>query len=131
MKVRQFRSWETFENAQARDNVNMTFRIGYIEASPAELVRLFGKPCESDGYKVSGEYLFKVWDTYVTLYDWKMTSLYDEDYIKPEDFWKSEERYIFNVGANKKEGASDTIYSLLSLIQNKRLQKSLKEASNG
>lgn len=131
MKVRQFRSWETYDNAQARDNVNMTSLIGYIEASPAELVRLFGKPCESDGYKVSGEYLFKIWDTYVTLYDWKMTSLYDEDYIKPEDFWKSEERYTFNVGSNKREGANDTIYSLLSLIQNRRLEKSLKEVSNG
>ena len=130
MKVRQFRSWEAYDNAQARDNVNMTSLIGHIEASPAELVRLFGKPCYSDGFKVSGEYLFKIWDTYVTLYDWKMTSLYDEDYIKPEDFWKSEERYIFNVGSNKTEDTGDTIYSLLQLIQNKRHEKSLKGVSN-
>ena len=129
MKTRQFRSWETFDNAMG--DANMTSLIGYIEASPAELVRLFGKPCESDGYKVSGEYLFKIWDTFVTVYDWKMTSLYDEDYVDPKDFWKSEERVTFNVGANKREGAAETIHELIFLIQYKRIQKALKEVSNG
>ena len=131
MTTKQFRSWETFDNAMEKDGLQHISLIGYIEASPAELVRLFGKPSETDGYKVSGEYLFKIDGTYVTLYDWKMTSLYDADYISPESFWRSDERYTFHVGASKTEHPSDTIYWLLSFIQNKRLQKALKEVSNG
>ncbi len=72
--------------------------------SPARLVEVFGKPSESDGYKVSGEYTFHNPETgeAFTLYDWKSTTLYD-DYEgnpapTPEEFWASTEQYPFHIG---------------------------------
>lgn len=126
--VKQFKSWNAFDKAKEKDGVAYTARVGHIEASPAELVRLFGKPCESDGYKVSGEYLFKIWDRYITLYDWKQTSLYDDSQPSPKDFWKNEERVILNVGSQHTEtnDAGYTVYLLLDLIQTRRAE--LKQA---
>ena len=69
---------------------------------PIELVLVFGKPLISDSYKVSGEYLFEHTETGtpITLYDWKYTTLYDEeDGIKPVDFWKLDEEVQFNIGS--------------------------------
>lgn len=122
-KVKQFKSWKAWDKAMKKDGVGYTARVGHIEASPAELVRLFGKPLKSDGYKTSGEYLFKIWDRYITLYDWKATSLYNDSLPSPEDYWKNEERVIFNVGSQ--HGTNDsgyTVYLLLDLIQTKRLE---------
>lgn len=119
--VKQFKSWNAFDKAKEKDGIAYTARVGHIEASPAELVRLFGKPLKSDGYKVSGEYLFKIKDSYITLYDWKLTSLYDSTLPDPQDFWKNEERVIFNVGSQHLEHDSGyTVYLLLDLIQTKR-----------
>ena len=112
-----------------KDGAAYTARVGHIEASPAELVRLFGKPCESDGYKVSGEYLFKIHDRYITLYDWKQTSLYDDSLPSPKDFWKNEERVTLNVGSQHSEGSNNgyTVYLLLDLIQARRAELKAKE----
>lgn len=120
--IKQFKSWNAFDKAKEKDGIACTARVGYIEASPAELVRLFGKPLKSDGYKVSGEYLFKIWDRYITLYDWKVTSLYDDRYPRPQDFWKNEERVILNVGSHGTDDAGYTVYLLLDLIQTRRAE---------
>lgn len=129
--VKQFKSWNAFDKAKEKDGIPYTARVGHIEASPAELVRLFGKPCESDGYKVSGEYLFKIWDRYITLYDWKQTSLYDDSQPSPKDFWKNEERVILNVGSQHLEHDSGyTIYLLLDLIRTRRAELKQAELDN-
>lgn len=132
-KAKQFKSWKAFDKAMEKDGAGYTARVGHIEASPAELVRLFGKPLGSDGYKTSGEFLFKIYDRYITLYDWKQTSLYDERYPSPKDFWANEERVILNVGSQHTEtnDAGYTVYLLLDLIQTRRAElKAKKEQTN-
>ena len=127
-KVKQFKSWKAFDKAKEKDGIAYTARVGHIEASPAELVRLFGKPLKSDGYKTSGEYLFKIHDRYITLYDWKRTSLYDDSLPSPADYWKNEERVILNVGSQHLEHDSGyTVYLLLDLIQARRAELKAKE----
>jgi len=126
--VKQFKTHKAFRSALKKDGIEFTQRIGHIEASPAELIRLFGKPCESDGYKVSGEYLFKIWERFITLYDWKATSQYDEDLPSPQDFWANEERVVFNVGSQDGQDSAYSIYLLLDLIQAKRIEA--KRAAN-
>ena len=72
-----------------------------VKLKPIELLLVFGKPMVSDGYKVSGEYFFEHTETGtpITLYDWKHTTLYDVDGIKPVDFWKLDEEVEFNIGS--------------------------------
>jgi hypothetical protein len=126
--VKQFKSWKAFDAATEKDGVPFTNLVGYIEASPAELVRLFGEPCKSDGYKSSGEYFFKIWHKYVTLYDWKCTSLYDDKHPSPKEFWAKEERVIFNVGSHGSHNDSAyTVRNLLDLIQTRKAERKAKE----
>ena len=80
-----------------------TYVMSEVMLKPIELILVFGKPHISDSYKVSGEYLFEHTETGtpITLYDWKYTTLYDEeDGIKPVDFWKLDEEVQFNIGSN-------------------------------
>ena len=74
---------------------------GGVKLKPIELLLVFGKPMTSDGYKVSGEYTFEHTETGtpITLYDWKYTTLYDHEGIKPVDFWKLDEEVQFNIGS--------------------------------
>ncbi len=80
---------------------NGTSLYGGVKLKPIELLLVFGKPMTSDGYKVSGEYTFEHTETGtpITLYDWKHTTLYDNDGIKPVDFWKLDEEVQFNIGS--------------------------------
>ncbi len=73
---------------------------GYVNVVPAELVKRFGKPKESDGYKVSGEYLFVDEDGNVfTVYDWKDTNLYDDPNAQtPAKLWGRTDSYQFHIG---------------------------------
>ena len=73
-----------------------------VKLKPIELLLVFGKPMSSDGYKVSGEYMFEHTETGtpITLYDWKYTTLYDPEGIKPVDFWKLDEEVEFHIGSN-------------------------------
>jgi hypothetical protein len=129
--VKQFKSWKTFDKAMEKDGAGFTARVGHIEASPAELVWLFGKPLKSDGYKTSGEFLFKIHDRYITLYDWKATSLYDDSLPSPADFWKNEERVILNVGSQHGEDNSGySVYLLLDLIQTRRAELKATQSPN-
>lgn len=128
-KAKQFKSWKTFDKAKEKDGIQYTARVGHIEASPAELIRLFGKPLKSDEYKTSGEYLFKIHDRYITLYDWKATSLYDDSLPNPADYWANEGRVILNVGSQHGEDNSGySVYLLLDLIQTRRAE--LKQREN-
>lgn len=78
---------------------NGSHNIGYFEISPAQLVRVFGKPQPADEYKVSGEYKFidEGFRLY-KIYDYKKTSLFEEGYITPEEFWKLETPQSFSLG---------------------------------
>lgn len=82
-------------------NINGTSLRGGVKLKPIELLLVFGKPMTSDGYKVSGEYTFEHTETGtpITLYDWKYTTLYDHEGIKPVDFWKLDEEVEFNIGS--------------------------------
>lgn len=71
---------------------SMSYRVGSFRVEPAKLVRVFGKPGESDGYKVSGEYHFESEKGEVFhLYDYKYTSLYDPRQPHPAAFWSENE----------------------------------------
>jgi len=78
-----------------------TSRFSEVKLKPIELLLVFGKPMVCDSYKVSGEYTFEHTETGtpITLYDWKHTTLYDQDGIKPVDFWKLDEEVEFNIGS--------------------------------
>lgn len=72
---------------------------GSIKLDPHKLIWYQGLPGESDGYKVSGEYIFESEDkkSVLSLYDWKMTSLYDKDYLTPFEVWLSDSLEL-NIG---------------------------------
>jgi hypothetical protein len=89
-----------FKLSQDAD-INGTHRVGEITCAPATLVEKFGQPQASDGYKVSGEYTFENEAGEVfTLYDWKSTSLYDDDFGSPSPgaFWRQASPQQFNIG---------------------------------
>ena len=75
---------------------------GGVKLKPIELLLVFGKPHTMDSYKVSGEYMFEHTETGtpITLYDWKYTTLYDAEGMKPVDFWKLDEEVEFHIGSN-------------------------------
>jgi hypothetical protein len=79
-----------------------TSKIDELFIEPAMLVKMFGPGEESDGYKVSGEYVFTGPEgTVYTVYDYKSTSLYDDDYPTPEEFWSSTEPTYFSIGSGE------------------------------
>ena len=84
-----------------------------INIAPKKLTETFGWPNSGDGYKVSGEYLFKSakpvpnncsnCDIF-TLYDWKWTTWYDKDNpYTPKQFWKLDKPIRFNIGGKSKQ----------------------------
>lgn len=83
---------------------NGTSRMSDMLVVPSDLVLAFGKPGESDGYKVSGEWTFHDEQNGIvfTLYDWKCTSLYDSDLPDPEDLWAMITPVYINIGGNHK-----------------------------
>lgn len=97
-KVRRFKTWKTFDKATESEGVGYLSRRGHIRVSPADLVRALGKGVKSDEYKTSMEYLFKIDEEFITLYDWKQTSLYDDRLPSPAEFWAQTEPVVFNVG---------------------------------
>jgi hypothetical protein len=89
-----------FKLSQDAD-INGTHRVGGMTCAPATLVEKFGQPQASDEYKVSGEYTFENEAGEIfTLYDWKSTSLYDDDFGRPSPrvFWTSSTAQQFNIG---------------------------------
>ena len=82
-------------------NTGGTSLYGEVKLKPIELILAFGKSQHTDNYKVSGEYFFEHIETGtpITLYDWKYTTLYESDGVKPSDFWKLDEEVVFNIGS--------------------------------
>jgi hypothetical protein len=66
---------------------------------PKFLVERFGKPSPCDGLKVSGEFIFTSTrgETF-SIYDWKMTSLYGDGGISPDELWDSDEIVPLQLG---------------------------------
>lgn len=91
----------------SEEDVSGTCLQDYVSIPPTRLIELFGKPSESDGYKVSGEYVFIDEDTdrVVTIYDWKATSLYDSYEQTPKELWKTRYPFEFHIGATEKQTA--------------------------
>ena len=77
-----------------------------VNVAPTTLTSRFGAPDESDGYKVSMEWLFEDEDgNVVALYDWKSTHLYDPC-LPPADILRvSPLLHEFHVGARSSEVA--------------------------
>lgn len=85
-------------------DINGTSLKGHVTANYNKLVKLFGEPMESDGYKVSGEWVFTDDDGNVfTLYDWKSTELYDDELPSVKQFRRQTEA-TFNVGGRSYAG---------------------------
>lgn len=88
-------------------NANGTCYQACVRVSPVELVDLFGEPEAGDEYKISMEYTFVGEDgSVVTLYDWKETSLYDEDYPHPSEFRASTRAQEFHIGGHSSRAAT-------------------------
>jgi hypothetical protein len=89
-----------------------------VKLVPSDIVYLFGEPMESDGYKVSGEFVFTgVNGAIVTLYDWKSTSLYDNSCESPSEFWSSLHPRLLHVGGNGRIEANEFIDWLKSKLK--------------
>ena len=73
---------------------------GYITVSYPQIMSVLGEPEESDGYKVSGEWVFQddEGDEF-TIYDWKLTDLYGSARMPVEELRKSA-RVQLNVGGS-------------------------------
>ena len=86
-------------------NVNGTSGLSRVRCLPVELVEMFGKPREADGYKISGMYIFTNDDGEVfTVYDWKQTSLHwgpRSGCPSPGKFWTSDEFVYLSVGGRR------------------------------
>ena len=81
-------------------NINMTCYKGEFKATFPQMVERFGKGIEGD-YKISMEWVFTDDAGNVfTVYDWKSTRLYADNYPAPEQLWKSDESYNFHVGGH-------------------------------
>lgn len=93
---------------------NGTSLMGYITVKYSDLVLAFGEPMESDGYKVSGEWIFIEEESgeVFTIYDWKSTDLYDSDLKSVEEFRALKTKVQFNIGGNHK-GSVERFKSLL------------------
>lgn len=99
-----------------------TYRIESIKIAPTRLVEVFGEPFKADNYKTSGEYCFIDKDSNVfTIYDWKQTNLYDEDYPSKAFFWAYDGKIEFGIGGNEKSKSFVKEFKEWIINQTKRL----------
>jgi hypothetical protein len=98
---------------------NGTSRMGEMQVSYKDLVLAFGEPMESDGYKVSGEWIFIDEDNgeVFTIYDWKSTNLYDSDAPSVETFRSLNHPVTFNIGGNHKGSVEEFKSLILTQIE--------------
>jgi len=82
---------------QNTDGVTWT---GDVEVPPAAVVRHFGPPAPGDEYKISGEYVFTdaAGEVFV-VHDFKSTSLWDDDFATPAEFWSETEPEELNISS--------------------------------
>ena len=81
-------------------DLNGTFELTAIRVGPRTLRDAFGEPDGGSGDgKVSGPYRFSGTDgTVFSLYDYKMTNLYDARKPEPKTFWQSMTPTTFYIG---------------------------------
>lgn len=90
-----------FKVTNDQNDADGTSLVGHVKTTYGQLVKLFGEPVESDGYKVSGEWILKNDNgDVITIYDWKSTTLYDHDCPTVDEFRTNGEEFVFNVGSN-------------------------------
>ncbi len=94
-------------------DTNGTHLQGAIVTSYNRLLELFGEPKDDDSYKVSGRWTFTFQGKVFTLYDWKSTALYDDDYPSVKEF-RARPEALFNVGGHS--DASEFIAELKKLL---------------
>lgn len=71
--------------------VGSSFHNVYIKLNPADIFLFFGDVEETDGYKVSKEWIFEYKSRIFCLYDWKETNLYDSNLPSPAEYWAQDE----------------------------------------
>jgi hypothetical protein len=82
-------------------DISNTSLVEEVEVAPAKVVRALGAPHRRmDEYKVSGLYSFVDGLRVFTVYDWKATSLYDEDLPSPLAFWNCKSEVCLSIGSN-------------------------------
>jgi hypothetical protein len=108
---------------------NGTSRQGDIQVKYKDLVLAFGEPMESDGYKVSGEWVFLNEETgdVFTLYDWKSTSLYNHSLPSVETFRNRDIAMQFNIGGHGSSNLESFKRFLLRQIEYAKLDKPFEE----
>lgn len=77
-----------------------------ITVNPIKLIALLGDSNESDGYKVSKEWVFRLKakpHLVFTLYDYKETSLYDKGNPSPERYWSGIQDVHLHIGHMKND----------------------------
>lgn len=91
-----------------------TSLMGHMKVKYKDLVLAFGESMESDGHKVSGEWVFVDDESgeVFTIYDWKSTDLYDSECPSVEEFRNSNHAVEFNIGGNHK-GSVERFKSLI------------------
>ena len=85
----------------SKADISDTSWVDDLEVTPADVVRAFGgPPRRGDPRKVSGLYSFVDGGRVFTLYDWKSTSLWDDDLPSPLAFWNSRVSEVLMIGGN-------------------------------
>lgn len=101
------------------DIIGTSFHNAVVSATYAELVEILGPPLEDDdGYKVSTSWRFSGENGLepVSLYDWKVTALYDDELPTVKKFRASTVPYEWHVGARSKATAEKFADWLNSLV---------------
>lgn len=78
-----------------------TAEAGQFSVAPARLVEVFGDDAfsEADGYKIDRELVFENNEGRVfRVYAYKATSMYEEGYPAPAEFWTQTAPFVFGVG---------------------------------
>jgi hypothetical protein len=96
-------------------NSNGTSLRTYLNAPYSRLVELFGPPTESDGYKVSTEWVFTFENETMTVYDYKETSLYASELLSVTEF-RALPEYSWHVGGRNQEKAERFAEYIRSLL---------------
>ena len=71
---------ETYRRVEDISRFDRTHKVGAVKSNYQKLKAVFGEPGEGEGYKVSMEWLLE--DSkgrLFSIYDWKMSNLYDEN----------------------------------------------------
>jgi hypothetical protein len=90
-----------------------TFLIGDVDARPADIIALFGKPDDGDNYKVMGEFCFQSTQDkrlIFTLYDWKMG----------RNIWKSTTSHKHNIHIGGNDASKKQIHLFLEWLGNQK-----------